>query len=127
MFSIFSKTEYKDVTMPFKYVESKEDIEGGCISIVAFGNVLGQMKYCYASYCLKEKAMYNNGDYEQIINLLKNNNNNKEVKVKIIIKNDKAKDFKIDLASLADIYNDERFNKLDLAGWGFHDKEIANW
>lgn len=126
MLSIFTKAEYKEIMLPFEYVHSKEDDELGGISITAFGNILGEMKYCYACYVFKDKNMYNNGDYEQIINLLKHHNSNKTIKVKIKVKNNKVKDFIIDLKSLADVYNDNRFIKLDLVGWGLHNDSIEN-
>lgn len=56
--------------LPFEYVHIKEDDELGGISIATSGDILGEMKYCYACYILKDRNMYNNGDYEQIIDLL---------------------------------------------------------
>lgn len=124
MLSIFMKTEYKEIMLPFKYVHSDEDDELGGIGITAFGNILGEMRYCYACYVLKDINMYDNGDYEHIIDLLKNHNNNKMIKVKIKIKNNEVKDFTIDLNSLAEVYGDDRFTKLNLVGWGFHNDSI---
>lgn len=126
MFSFFEKPEFKEIIMPFKYVESRADLEAGFISIIAYGEVLGKMKYCYATFGVKDVKMYDNGEYEELINLLKNNIENKKVKVMVKIKDGKAKDFKIDLTFLAEVYSDNRFNKLDLLGCGIHDKEPTN-
>ena len=41
----------------------------------------------------------------------------------IKFKNNKAKDFKIDLDSLALAYQDNRLSELELGGWGLH----HNW
>lgn len=86
MFSIFKKKEYKEVMLPFKYVYMEED-DNTFIGIEAFGSILGETKYCYASYVLKDTNMYDNGDYEDIVSMLKNDNSDKMVKVKIKIKN----------------------------------------
>lgn len=123
MLSIFKKAEIKEIMLPFRSVQLKEDEEAGIIGIEAYGNVLNETKYCYACYELKDKNMYNNGEYEQLIELLKNNGN-KLVKVKFKIKNDKAKNFTIDISSLVEIYNDERFNNLELLGWGLNNKSV---
>lgn len=126
MFSIFSQAEYQEVMLPFQYVYDKEDEESGIIGIEMFGPILGETKYCYACYVLNDKSMYNNGDYEQLIDLLKNNNTNKMVKVKIKIKKNKAKDFELDLKSLVEIYNDNRFDKLELLGSGISNTSTTN-
>lgn len=65
--------------------------------------------------------MYRNGDYEQMVELLKNPTN-KTVKVTIKAKKGVPKNFKLDINSLAEVYNDERFKLLALLGWGFNDK-----
>ena len=65
--------------------------------------------------------MYKNGDFEQMIELLKNSKD-KTVKVIIKLKKGVPKDFKIDVNSLAEVYCDERFTALSLLGWGFNDK-----
>ena len=117
----FGKSEYKEMRLPFIYVDDPADFEAGGISIEAYGNVFGEMKYCFASYELRKHQMYENGDYEQMIELLKDSVD-KTVKVTIIMRKDIPKDFKIDVNSLAETYNDERFKSLDLLGWGFNNK-----
>ena len=108
--------KYIEVMLPFKYEYFKEDEEAGGISITAYGKVLDEIYFLYACYILKDKNMYDNGDYLEIINLLKNNNQNKKVKVSIKIKNNKVIDFKINIKSLSESYNDDRFTKLELLG-----------
>lgn len=65
--------------------------------------------------------MYRNGDFEKIIELLKNTAG-KTVKVTVKVKNGVSKDFKLDINSLAEAYNNERFKSLLLLGWGLNDK-----
>lgn len=121
---LFTKSEYKELLLPFKYVESDEDFEAGIISLEAFGNVFGEEKYCFASYDLSKHIMYDNGDYEQMIQLLKNTEG-KSVNVIFKFKNGKYKNFKFDLDSLAQVCNDERFKSMDMLGWGLNDKSFA--
>ena len=46
----------------------------------------------------------------------------KTIKLILKFKNEKYKDFKYDLDSLADAFNDERFRRMDLCGWRTNDK-----
>ena len=117
----FTKAVYEQIRLPFRFVEVPEDQELCQISIEAYGNILGKNKYCYAWYDLKKSNMRRNGDYEQMIDLLKNSAG-KMVKVVIKIKKGIPKDFKLDIDSLAEAYTDERFKSLSLLGWGFNDK-----
>ena len=117
----FTKAVYEEIRLPFKFVEVPDDLELGWINIEAYGNIFGRNKYCYAWYELKDSNMLRNGDFEQMIELLKNSAD-KTVNVTIKIKKGNPKDFKIDVNSLAEAYNDERFKSLKLLGWGFNDK-----
>ena len=117
----FTKAVYEEIKLPFRFVEEPKDQELWHISIEAYGNILGKNKYCYAWYELKNSNMRRNGDFEQMIELLKEPTN-KTVKVTIKIKKGEPKDFKLDVNSLAEVYNDERFKSLTLLGWGFNDK-----
>ena len=124
---LFEKAEYREIRLPFVYAEDPADLEAGEISLEAYGNVFGEMKYCYACYELANPQMLDNGDYEQMIDLLKNAFG-KTVKVTVKIKKNKPRDFKIDVSSLAEAYHDERFKALSLLSWGFNDrsfKELA--
>lgn len=117
----FTKPSYEEIYLPFRFIEIPDDLKVGWINIEAYGNILGKNKYCYSWYELKDRKMYNNGDFECLIELLKNSAN-KTVKVIIKIKKGVPKDFKLDINSLVEAYNDERFKSLTLLGRGFNDK-----
>lgn len=124
----FTKPTYEEIKLPFRLIDVPDDLEAGLINIEAYGNVFGKNKYCYAFYELKSAKMYDNGDFKQMIELLKNSTG-KTVKVIIKLKKGVPKDFKIDINSLAEVYCDERFKSLSLLGWGFNDqsyKELSS-
>lgn len=131
---LFSKAEYKEIILPFKYEREeiriselqggkysyeKDEIYRGSIGIEAYGNIFGENKYCYSLYSADEKII------DEIVDLLKNNPD-KTVKVILKIKKGKLKDFKIDLDSLAEVYNNEKFKLLELLGWGLNDKSFED-
>ena len=118
---LFSKPEYEEIMLPFIFIKDPDDLEAGVISIEAYGHIYEKKKYCFASYTLKNNKMYDNGDYEQMIDLLKNSAD-KMVKVILKIKKGIPKAFKIDVNSLAEAYGDERFKSLELVSWGFNVK-----
>ena len=120
---LFAKPDYEEINLPFIFVDDPTDSEAGGISIEAYGQIHREKKYCFASYELKNPKMYDNGDYAQLINLLKNSAG-KTVKITLKIKKGIPKDFKIDVNSLAEAYGDERFNSLSLLTWGFNDKSF---
>lgn len=117
----FTKPTFEEIRLPFRFIEIPDDLECGIINIEAYGNTFGKKKYCYAYYELKYSKMYHNGEFEQMVKLLKNSAN-KTVKVIIKVKKGIPKDFKLDINSLVEVYNDERFKSLSLLGWGFNDK-----
>ncbi len=124
--SIFSKATYKEVSLPFIhdcYAEEYEEyLEAGCIDIEAYGIIDGQQKYLYSSHFLKNPLMYDNGDYEQMIERL-NDTRGKLVTVRLKYKKDKLVGFKILPESLAQALDDERFLQLDdAAGWKISDR-----
>ena len=121
----FAKPTYQEISLPFRLIENPADFSAGMISIEAYGNVFGAEKYCYACYELKNSEMYENGAFDEMLKLLRNSTD-KTLKVMIKLKKGMPKDFKIDVASLAEAYGDERFNTLALLGRGFHDKSQAN-
>ena len=131
---LFSKTEYKEIFLPFKYEReepkiselqggkysyAKDEIYRGSIGIEAYGNIFGENKYCYSLYSADEKII------DEIVNSLKNNPD-KTIKVILKIKKGKLKDFKIDLGSLAEVCNYEKFKSLELIGWGLNDKSFED-
>jgi len=115
---LFTKPTYEELMLPFRHIEISDDLKLRQINIEAYGNVFGKNKYCYAWYELKTR---NNNDFNDVIELLKNSAG-KKVKVIIKLKKGIAKDFKLDIDSLSEAYNDERFKLLSLLGWGFNDK-----
>ena len=131
---LFSKTEYKEIFLPFKYEReepkiselqggkysyAKDEIYRGSIGIEAYGNMFGENRYCYSLYSADEKII------DEIVNSLKNNPD-KTIKVILKIKKGKLKDFKIDLGSLAEVCNNEKFKSLELIGWGLNDKSFED-
>ena len=131
---LFSKAEYKEILLPFKYEREepriselqggkysyeKDEIYRGSIAIEAYGNVFGENKYCYSLYSSDEKII------DEIADSLKNNPD-KTVKVILKIKKGKLKDFKIDLDSLAEVFHNEKFKSLKLLGWGLNDKSFED-
>ncbi len=123
--SIFSKPTYKEVSLPFIHdcyaEEYAEYLEAGCIDIEAYGIIDGERKYLYASHFLKNPHMYDNGDYEQMIELLKDTGG-KRITVRLKYKKDRLVGFKILPESLAEALGDERFLQLDEpAGWNISD------
>ena len=121
----FTKPEYVEIRLPFRFIEVPADSECGIINIEAYGSVCGKNKYCYSFYELKNSKMYRNGDFEHMVEMLKNSAD-KTVKVIIKVKKGLPKDFKLDINSLAEVYNDDRFKSLSLLGWGFNDNSCKN-
>ena len=120
----FEKPIYKYQNMPFildEFTDCTPDGEKCLIDIEAYGNIDGQMKYCYSSFSLKKPEMYENGDFENMLNLLRASEN-KTVLVKLKYKKGILKDFRLMSESLAKAYNDERFLQLELTGWGLNEK-----
>lgn len=115
----FTKPEYREIVLPLIYDNNPEDLYAGMISIEAYGNILGENKYCYASYLVNLEFI------DEMAALLKNSSD-KTVKVILKIKKEKVKDFKIDLDSLAEAYNDERFKSFELVCWGLNDKSFKH-
>lgn len=127
--SIFSKVIYKEAELPFiadVYSNWEQDEEAGVINIEAFGNIDGKCKYCYSSYILKKQFMYDNGDYEQMVELLKNPAG-RTITIKLKYKKKRLADFELDIQSLAGKYNDERFLQMERIGWGLNDKSCRNY
>ena len=116
---LFKKPEYKYKEMSFildDFSIPEPDSERCLIDIEAYGEIDGEMKYCYSSYSLKNSEMYENGDYESMLNLLRTPDN-KTVLIELKNKNGKLKSFKLQIESLAKAYNDDRFLQLELLGW----------
>ena len=112
------KSEYKEYMMDFSVLRPDEvTSEGMGVEFVAFASINGKAIYCYALYRVPAKTPE---EYAEMIRELLNYNG-KQVKVKLKFKKDKIKNFKIDVSSFADVYQNERLGKLELLGWGLHD------
>lgn len=109
-----------ELMLPFEFLQTTEEYEARVINIRFSGEVLGEYKVGDALYDLKDPKMYSNGDYEQIVDMLKNNEN-KKIRVLFKTKEGKAIDFKIDLDSLVSIYNDDRLANLELLSCGLNE------
>lgn len=121
--SIFTKPEYKNVAMPFildTYTMWEEDQKAGTFGIEAYGVVDGSKKYFMNCYMLKKPSMYDTGDFDDMMELLKDSDG-KEIIVRLKYKNGKLKSFDFDIESLANAYCDMRFLELERLSWGIND------
>lgn len=119
----FKKSEYKYIELGFildDFSIQESDSERITIDIEAYGEIDGKMRYCYSGFTLQDPKMYENGDFESMLDLLRNPDN-KTVLIELKYKNGNLKDFRLKTESLAKAYNDERFLQLDLIGWGLND------
>ena len=117
---LFAKTTYREIEAPFIYVKDDDndvDDEAGSIDIEAVSCVDGKQKYFFASYELKDARMYDNGDYDEMLEKLEST---KDMTVKIVLKykGEKLKGFEFDLQSLATSLNDDRFLEIE---------QLMNW
>ena len=121
---LFRKAERRYMEMRFildDFSTHEFDNERCLIDIEAYGEIDGKMKYCYSSFELKNPQMYENGDFESMLSLLRDSNH-KTVLVELKYRNGRLKGFQLKTDSLAKAYNDERFLQLELIGWGLNDK-----
>lgn len=121
---LFNKPEYKYIEMSFildDFSIQESDKDRNTIDIEAYGIIDGKMRYCYSGFSLKNQEMYENGEFESMLNLLRASDN-KTVLIELKYKNGKLKDFRLKTESLAKAYNDDRFLQLELLGWGLNDK-----
>lgn len=121
---LFSKAEYKELKLPYileDFIDPQGDIEAGIICIEFLAEIYNLKKYLFGIYILKNKNLYNDGSYEKMLLDLKNNQNQK-ILVKLKIKNNKIKHFKINLEDMAKTLNNKNFLLLNEAGYGINDK-----
>ena len=116
---LFSKSEYKDYMMSFKVIEPDKDMnEAMGVQLVAYENINGEDFYYSAIFNFNSGKITYEEYCELIAKLL--NYDNKKIKVKVKLKNNKVKKFKIDIASIATAYNEDRLNTLELLGYGLY-------
>ena len=119
---LFGKNKYIKMELPFCYIKNKEDIEAGGITIEAYGEIDGEMKFLSATFVLSDLKMYDRNDYEDMIKVLED----KKVIVNLKYKKGRLIGFNLDGESLAKNLNDERFNKIEILITGIDDKSAAN-
>ena len=110
--------------MPFildTYSDPEQEELAGLISLEAQKCIEGKIVYFYASFELKEKIMYQNGDYEQMREILRKASGT-SVTVILGYKKEKLKTFQRDLKSLADHFQDQRFLQLKCTVYGINHK-----
>lgn len=125
---LFSKKEYKEVYFPFVLItnlqEYDESEESGIFDIEANGIIDGKQMYLFASFVLKDRDMYENGDYEWIIERLKDSQD-KLVSLRLEYKRNKFVGFNVLVDSLAREYGDNRFLNLECVGQGWDRVSLA--
>ena len=119
------KAEYKKEELPFCYIKNKEDIEAGGITIEAYGEIDGEMKFLSATFVLSDLKLYDRNDYEDMIRVIEETKN-KKVSLDLRYKKERLVGFNLDSESLAKNLNDERFNKIEILITGIDDKSAAN-
>ncbi|MBR6106673.1 MAG: hypothetical protein IKQ39_01565 [Oscillospiraceae bacterium] len=119
------KKDKIDVYLPFRLIPSDD----GGVDIEAYGSVCCVPVYVTSSFICTDSSMYEDGTLAHLFDMLRNPEN-RHVRVTVTLLNDTPADGKIDAASLAEIYNDDRFLTLELGGWGMfpysiYEKTIA--
>ena len=119
---IFGKKEYKEVHLPFMldtyWLALEERTESGVFDLEANGYIDGEQKYLFASFVLKKRDMYENGDFEWIVEQLKDSQD-KLVTLRLAYKRNKFVGFEMLPESLAREYGDDRFLYLECVGYGW--------
>ena len=117
------KAEYKKEELPFCYIKNKEDIEAGGITIEAYGEIDGEMKFLSATFVLSDLKMYDRNDYKDMMRVMEETKD-KKVVLDLKYKKERLVDFKLDSESLAKNLNDERFNKIEILITGIDNKSL---
>ena len=90
---LFKKPEYKYIEMSFilnDFSTQESDNERITIDIEAYGEIDGKMRYCNSCFTLRDPQMYDNGEFESMLNLLRDSDN-KTVLIELKYKNSKLK------------------------------------
>lgn len=117
--SIFSKPEVVEAVLPFKVIEpTEEDYEACAVDIEAYGRIGEVYQFYYVTLGFKEK------DYDELVEILKETED-KNVKLIAKVKSGNVKSFKVDFKYLAETFNDMRFEKGEVYGYGINDKGVV--
>ena len=117
---LFSKPEYKETKMPIRYVEDEQELKDGLISLESYSSVEGITKYYYCLYGVKNPSLYDDGFFDAMVSKLRASEGH-AVLVRLKYKNEKLKDFNLDLDDLAKEFGDVGFLQLDRLAWGIND------
>ena len=120
---LFGKNKYIKMELPFCYIKNKEDIEAGGITIEAYGEIDGEMKFLSATFVLSDLKMYDRNDYKDMMRVMEETKD-KKVVLDLKYKKERLVDFKLDSESLAKNLNDERFNKIEILIAGIDNKSL---
>ena len=120
---LFGKNKYITMELPFCYIKNKEDIEAGGITIEAYGEIDGEMKFLSATFVLSDLKMYDRNDYKDMMRVMEETKD-KKVVLDLKYKKERLVDFKLDSESLAKNLNDERFNKIEILITGIDNKSL---
>lgn len=103
--------------MPFICDDDSKDFDACIVSLEAYGHILDDYKYCYASFEISSD------DYNELSQLL-NGAEGKKLKIIAKVKNGVVQDFKINLEDLAERFHDHRLKKITLLGWGLNNRSF---
>ncbi len=117
----FSKKEYEVIELPFKLDNTFDDLQNETEEALFIDLVF------YGTY--REKSMnfnvtfqyYNEDNYYEMINYLKQYENKIQIKVKVNLK--KIRDFRVDLEDMADKLFNPEICKFERICWGVFDCE----
>lgn len=106
--------------MPIRYVEDEQELKDGLISLESYSSVEGITKYFYCLYGVKNPSLYDDGFFDAMVSKLRASEGH-AVLVRLKYKNEKLKDFNLDLDDLAKEFGDVGFLQLDRLAWGIND------
>lgn len=118
------KVEYKDIYMPYLVDDTmlEKEREYGTVSVEAYGQIEGQMKYCNACF---ELTLFDDSAFEEIVSTL-HLAEGKKILVHLAYKKGRLKVFVIDVEYLAKITGNSKLLLLNPICWGINDKSCKD-
>lgn len=116
---LFFKKQYDILEFPFRFddtLDQNESEEALFIDLIFFGLYKDKQMRFNVTF-----QYYNEDNYDQMINFLKQYENNTPIKTKINVK--KIQDFRIDLDDMADKLSNPEIRKFERICWGAVDEE----